>query len=100
MREARKEAFAKYPTIFGKLKLRQLCVVAQKHGMEVISACKPDMHVHAEIGLYGTRKQMKAVQAEWDKNGNTQKPRSFKAVFGVNLNRPRDQWLPNPLPDA
>lgn len=95
---AQRLKFAKYPCCFGERKLRDLCVVAQGLGMEVIAAYKPNMHVYNEIGLYGTRSQMKAVEAEWAKTGNTLKPRSFTAVFGVCLEIPREHWLPNPLP--
>jgi hypothetical protein len=85
--------FAKYPSCFGKLDCKGIMEVALKHGMEVIACRKPDMHVHNEVGLYGTRKQMKTVEAEWTANGNTPKPRSFSAVFGVDLNIPKRQWV-------
>lgn len=74
--------------------------VAIKHGMEVIECRKPDMHVHNEVGLYGTREQMKAVEAEWTANGNTPKPRNFHAVFKVNLDQPREKWVTTRLAAA
>jgi hypothetical protein len=92
--------FAKYPSCFGKLDLRALCEVARKHGMKIICASKPDMHVHNEIGLAGTAAAMKKTEAEWAAHGNTPKPRGFKAVFGVNLDRKEEDWVDNVLAAA
>jgi len=33
-----KKRFAKFPSSFGKLDLRQLCIVARNHGMEISAA--------------------------------------------------------------
>lgn len=88
----RKRKYAKYPSCFGKLDTRGIFNVAVKHGMEVITCRKPDMHCYNEVGLYGTPDQMEAVEAEWTANGNEPKPRGFKAVFKVNLDVPRERW--------
>jgi hypothetical protein len=61
--------------------------------MQIISACKPAWHFFNEIGLYGTREQMSAVDAEWAASGHEAKPRSFRSVFGVNLELPRTEWV-------
>ena len=89
----RKRKYARYPSYFGKLDCMGLFNVAEKHGMEVIQCYKIDMHVVAEVGLYGTSSQMKAVEAEWAEHGNTLKRGNRKLAFGVDLNRPREQWV-------
>lgn len=92
MPQERKRKYAKYPDCFGKLRLGQLVEVAEKHGMLVMSGSKVGMHVFNEIGLYGTPSQMTAVESEWIANGHKMKPRSFRAIFGVNLKLPRSEW--------
>jgi hypothetical protein len=89
--------FDKYPSVFGKLCLGDLCRVARRHGMYVIAAYKPGMHVYCEIGLYGTDEQMRAVTTEWEAKGNKLKSRSFKAVMGMNSKRiSASHWLDIP----
>jgi hypothetical protein len=68
--------------------------------MVIMSACKPDMHVHAEIGLYGTKKQMQSTEDVWITAGNTLKPRGFTAVFGVNLDIPEKDWVDTRLAES
>lgn len=95
-----KKKFEKHPSCFGKLDCRGIYAVAVKHGMEVIQCRKGDMMCFNDVGLYGTTSQMKAVEAEWTANGNEPKPRSFKAVFGVNLDLPREQWASVAIAEA
>ena len=89
----RKERFARYPSCFGKLDCQGLCDVARGHGMQIISAIKPDMHAYNEIGLYGTKSQMRATERDWTTAGNKLKPRNFTAVFGVDLRVQRKDWV-------
>jgi hypothetical protein len=88
----RKRKYARYPSCFGKLDCRGIMRIAMKYGMEVIQCRKPALHCYNEVGLYGTREQMEAVEAEWNRHGNTPKPRGFKGYFPVDLKLPRAQW--------
>ena len=88
-----KRKYARYPVIFGKLDLSGLVDVARNKGMQVITAYKPDMHVCAEIGLYGTPQAMKSTEDEWKAKGHKLKSARRKSlVFGVNLNIPKAEW--------
>lgn len=93
MSYSRKRKYARYPSCFGELDCLAIMNVAIKHGMEVITCRKPNMHCFNEVGLYGTSAQMRAVEAEWNSHGNTSKPPGFTAVFKVNLKRDRAEWL-------
>ena len=95
-----KKRFAKFPSSFGKLDLRQLCAVARNHGMEIIAASKPDMHCYNEIGLFGSPEGMKATEAEWTAAGNELKPRGFTAVFNVPVGRSRSEWVDTKIAEA
>lgn len=68
--------------------------------MIIMSACKPDMHVHAELGLFGTHAQMKATENAWNAAGNKLKPRGFTAVFGVRLDIPEKDWVDTKLAES
>lgn len=68
--------------------------------MVIMSAYKPDMHVHAEIGLFGTASSMKATEAAWAAAGNNLKPRGFTAVRGVHLDIPRKDWVDTRLAES
>lgn len=92
--------FAKYPSCFGKLNLSELCDIARKHGITMISACKPNMHCFNEIGLSATAAAMKLTEAEWTAAGNKPKPRGFSGILGVDLNIPEDQWMDTLLATA
>lgn len=94
------QKFEKHPSCFGKLDCRGIMEVALKHGMEVIACRKADMMCFNDVGLYGTVAQMKTVEAEWTANGNEPKPRSFRAVFGVSLDVPREQWVSVKIAEA
>lgn len=91
----KKRKYARYPMIFGKLDLKGLVDVAKSKGMQIITAYKPDMHVCAEIGLYGTPHAMKSTEKEWEAKGHKLKKSAKRKnlVFGVNLNRPRAEWV-------
>ena len=88
-----KRRYARYPDCFGRMDLMQLVDCARKHGMSVIVAYKPGLHVHNEIGLYGTAEQMRAVERDWHLAGHALKPRGFRAVLGVDLGTPRESWV-------
>ncbi len=92
----RKKKFAKYPMI-GRLTIGDLCRVARKHGMEVISAVKCGMEVYYQIGLWGTASQARAVEAEWASFECGPLPRSFKSHSKVNVEVPRERWLSVPV---
>jgi len=94
--KGKRKAFALYPSCFGNLNLGSIVRIARCHGMEVISAGKPNMHVYNEIGVYGTKTQRDAVIKEWAAHGNELKPASFRSVFAVPLNRPREAWVHPP----
>jgi len=89
--------FAKYPDCFGKLSLHELVAVARRNGMQCITGYKPCLHVFGEIGLYGTRTQMKKTEQEWLAQGHKMKPRSFHAVFGVELDCSPEFWVERQL---
>ena len=95
-----KRRVARYPSCFGEFDLEGLCAVARRHGMVIIAACKPDMHVYNEIGLWGTGEQMTATEKEWEAAGNRLKPRNFCSVFGVPLGLPRKDWVDTTLAEA
>lgn len=88
----RKRRYARYPLCFGKLSLRELCEVARKHGMQIISGIKPDMHVCNEIGLYGTASAMQATEQEWADAGHELRRFEKSLQFGVKLSLPRERW--------
>lgn len=93
IRIKRGKKFAKYPSIFGKLKLAELCQVARDHGMVVICGCKPDMHCRAEIGLYGTPEAMALTEDIWEAAGNDKKKPGERGTFKVDLDRKQEDWV-------
>ena len=93
MPQLRKRRYARYPDCFGEMSLQQLIDCARHHGMRIISAMKPNVHVYNEIGLYGDRDQMEAAETDWRAAGHKLKPRGFGAVFGVPLQMPQTEWL-------
>ena len=92
-----RQKFARYPDCFGELSLQELVAIARKNGMQCIDGYKPSMHAFNGIGLYGTRSQIKKTEEEWMAHGHEMKPRSFRAVFGVDLDRPSDEWTEREL---
>lgn len=88
----RKRRFARYPLCFGKFSLRELCEVARKHGMQIISGIKPGMNVCNEIGLYGTPSAMRATEQEWAEAGHELKRFKRGLQLGVTLSLPRELW--------
>lgn len=88
-----KRKFARYIMYLGAgMTVREMVDVARKNGMQVIRGWKPDMHVFAEIGLYGTPQQMQATENAWITKGLRVCVSKPSAAFGVNLNLPRPQW--------
>ncbi len=92
-KKIRNYKYARYPMCFGKLRLEGLCDVARKHGMKIIAAYKPPMHVCAEIGLYGTKEAMIETEREWINNGHEIKSSRFGGLMGMNLKCPRKDWV-------
>ena len=92
MKESKRK-YARYPTIFGNLDTLGLCNVARANGMQIISAWKPDMHVCAEIGLYGTPSAMRKTDNEWTASGNKLKRKKKGLHFGVDLSLQLIDWV-------
>ncbi len=92
MTKVRRKKFAKYTTCFGKLDIRDLRKVAEKHGMLVIRGFKPNFCCWNSIALYGTSEQMAAVETEWKAAGHDTESRKPKGAWTVSVNGPRDEW--------
>lgn len=88
-----KKKFARYPSVFGKYSLTELCDIARKNGMKIIVAYHPDMHVSNEIGLYGTQSQMIKTESEWGKGDKDLLKFNRRNVFGVSLTMPKNKWV-------
>lgn len=59
----------------------------------IISASKSDMMCFNDMAA-----AMKKTEAEWTTAGNDPKPRNFKSVFGVNLDRIYENWAEHQMP--
>ena len=89
---ARRRRYHRWVQI-GDRDIRSLCQAARSHGMKIIHAIKYDMSIWNGIALFGTRNQIRAVEADWEAGGNEVAPRKpsryrWAAVVGL----PRERW--------
>lgn len=90
--------FSRWVSIGGKASHKRfgqtfaLVAIARKIGMKCIAGFKPGMHFWHEIGLAGTREQMRLVEREWSSLGHEVKSRKPAAAFGFDLSIPEGRW--------